>query len=1103
MDFLGQEKYCQKAFREAAGLGTNLLKAANGWEEACRALRRCWIERQGDHFQQLHSTFFEGLVDEDLLARARSNALQGVSAQSENQGQERVRCTPHPSLRDHMDEAASQLWKDASKGRALICFDEGNELLQGVVSVPMARVPKMLPDRTISEKGRIIWDATPVNVTCHKSRHPPALQPKHAEVARTIVWWQQRYPGVPILLSKKDVSDAFKWIPIASKDSRLFAADLPGAPFGSDRPITIVYNSLTFGWCGAPGEYMLFAWVAKQALHSHRPQRPEWHGATPFQSFVLMDDTVLIEPLLGVRPWIASATAEECTRNTLGPATLNEEKDLIEGKFEVEKLIWGLNYNTAAGTRSLPPVKLEKASHLLHLQEFDHGNRLIPLKLMQELRGNQQFWLAVMPSLGPLLQATNDLLGPPDSNGYVVARGEPYEQDRVWHRFWEAVKLQRLLVDHRAVWEVRFTHPLLESLSLEEVMSIPNQKERIVWASGDATLDRVAGIDWDAGKAFSCEVEPLKGALTEFIRDASGEQGQPAAEEGSGFIISVTEMLAVVVLSSLRAASWKGRLVLYVGDNHNVIRWLAKRQAKHSVVTYLLQILAGLEASNSFRLHGAFVRTYHNVTADALTREDAEEVMRKKGLTMMPDAEKSLRVQLDRGWQRRALIWAGQDDADARQALRLSERRNNNCAVLPNPSSCNLLGFRVLDMSEGMARYAQEGMLLGGQVIEGLEELDSNSTLPLGYFQTLESITQESIRSLSRGVARARPKVVWVDVRTEESGKRVAKALKALGLDVRTLQVSGRTLGDQSWWKRWVIIGSCEQITELPCIDASLEPSTPIPKFFPEWYVSPADEELVEGVVQLEPTMPFLGALTPKPCGTFVTVPPKNERKILWGPKRPLPGFHPGSWDPNHKEPLLLYSGEKQGPKVKVISPEEVCFLLNGRFGPKDTGESSSLAAVSLVAAPRKLALLGLTWFGSEVPDPSRWEDPNDPETGTEARFAPGSPNWEKTVVPPPLGGAHRRSSQEVASTEAGTNTRRDESRRKTGSKYSGGSSVQSPVQVAEARGGHPKLPDLTRGMGPVARSPGTPPVPQSLRRHARVGGHPQLQRPFCGEARC
>ena len=137
-------------------------------------------------------------------------------------------------------------------------------------------------------------------------------------------------------------------------------------------------------------------------------------------------------------------------------------------------------------------------------------------------------------------------------------RGEPFEQERAWRRFWEAIELQRLLVDNRDVWETRFTHPLLESLTVEEVLSLPGQRDQVVWTSGDATLDKVAGIDWSEMKAFACDVEPLRTALEKFIKEASGSAGDPDEQEGSGFIISITEMLAVVTLASLRARDWGG-----------------------------------------------------------------------------------------------------------------------------------------------------------------------------------------------------------------------------------------------------------------------------------------------------------------------------------------------------------------------------------------------------------------------------------------------------------------------------------------------------------------------------------------------------------------
>ena len=44
-----------------------------------------------------------------------------------------------------------------------------------------------------------------------------------------------------------------------------------------------------------------------------------------------MDDTVLIEPDLGLRPWLSVKAAELCTTAALGPHAINAVKDKIEG----------------------------------------------------------------------------------------------------------------------------------------------------------------------------------------------------------------------------------------------------------------------------------------------------------------------------------------------------------------------------------------------------------------------------------------------------------------------------------------------------------------------------------------------------------------------------------------------------------------------------------------------------------------------------------------------------------------------------------------------------------------------------------------------------
>ena len=105
-----------------------------------------------------------------------------------------------------------------------------------------------------------------------------------------------------------------------------------------------MHNSLTVGWTGAPGEYMMFAWVAKLAHAAHAPQDGLWNDSVGFKSLVLMDDSILIEPDIGVRPWLSVQTCETCTKKALGPGTINEVKDEVEGALEATKLIWGLMY---------------------------------------------------------------------------------------------------------------------------------------------------------------------------------------------------------------------------------------------------------------------------------------------------------------------------------------------------------------------------------------------------------------------------------------------------------------------------------------------------------------------------------------------------------------------------------------------------------------------------------------------------------------------------------------------------------------------------------------------------------------------------------------
>ena len=966
LEYVSGHEYTKENFGQAALLGSTFLEAAGGWEEANRVLRRLSIERFGDHFQLLHEGFFDGLVHPALLEKAKENALWGIRACSTCQEQSRVRSNPHPSLKEYLEEAAAQLWKDARRGRALIVEDRGGQSLEGVISVPMARVPKMLPNRTLSTKGRVIWDATAVNRTCDKSNHPPALQPRHSEMARTILWWKYRFPFAKILLAKKDISDAFKWVPIRSEDTRLFAADLPGSHFGVGKTVTILYNALTFGWTGAPGEFMLYAWLAKLGHMSYYPERADWNDQVTFRSLVLMDDTVLVEPDIGIRPWLSVKASEVCTKAALGPDTINPEKDQVEGALEEKKLIWGLTYDTRRGTRQLPAAKLEKASYLLHLPEFDHGNKKVPLRLVQELRGNQQFWLTILPTMANFLQASNDLLGPADSDGFAVPRGNAARQQSTWSRFWEAIELQRLLVDNREVWESRFTHPMVESLSVPEVMALDRHNVR--WASGDATLEKIAAVDWGAKKAYAIDAQDIESQLRSFMREAAGCSEAPSDHsecEDSGFIISIMELLAVVTLAALQAPHWEGKLVLYGGDNKNVISWLDRRHARHPVAMFLLQVLAALEATHAFRVHGAFIRTYHNKTADALTREDAAEVFQANDLTPLEDAKQALFVFLERGWTRRALVWAGQADADRGQALRLSQRRSDAPTPLEGLEVVEpLLRLTVLDLSQGAPRYASEGLLRGARCFDRRSWGDIPLRSPSLLCYTLPLGGKEALYVLGRGVLHARPTYVWVDTQKAEESKRVREWLRKQGYEVEVMQISGRTLKDSVWWRRWTVMASMEGPVTQPCIDASEEPVTEVPRRYEAYWFDDGNEAGKRpGVLQLDPATPYLGATTPKPAGVFKPE-GTDQRLLVWNAEKPLPSLHMGSWDGAHPSNLLLEAKSKAGPVARPLTPQEAVLLLDGKPGPAEEEEAKEAAARALAAAPRSLARLAMTWVG-------------------------------------------------------------------------------------------------------------------------------------------
>ena len=128
-----------------------------------------------------------------------------------------------------------------------------------------------------------------------------------------------------------------------------------------------------------------------------------------------MDDGVLVEPLIGARPWANAQCLEDSIHLCWGPNAINEEKKAEEGTWAAEQLVWGLYMDFEApplGQIRLPEPKRVKGQYLLALPELQPGRREVPLRTAREVVGAAGHWCCAQPALlpemgGPLQDAGN------------------------------------------------------------------------------------------------------------------------------------------------------------------------------------------------------------------------------------------------------------------------------------------------------------------------------------------------------------------------------------------------------------------------------------------------------------------------------------------------------------------------------------------------------------------------------------------------------------------------------------------------------------------------------------------------------------------------
>ena len=147
---------------------------------------------------------------------------------------------------------------------------------------------------------------------------------------------------------------------------------------------------------------MVIAWAVKWAHASYRPPCPEWNDTVAFASKWLMDDVVVLEPSVGLRPWLSMDVLKHCMLCVWGPDTINEDKKREEGSFAPAQLLWGLWMDFQRGRVSLPDQKCTKGQVLLAQAPLAPGCREVPLRVAQEVAGFVEFCVNAQAAFRPV-----------------------------------------------------------------------------------------------------------------------------------------------------------------------------------------------------------------------------------------------------------------------------------------------------------------------------------------------------------------------------------------------------------------------------------------------------------------------------------------------------------------------------------------------------------------------------------------------------------------------------------------------------------------------------------------------------------------------------
>lgn len=244
--------------------------------------------------------------------------------------------------------------KDVSKGRAMVFSQESNLVLdqhKACVRSPLGAVDKKDDEGVVTGKRQTI-NMRYVNEELKRQQ---------------VVAWSKLgrwMPGIPNVLGKCDLSDAFKFgTHMAIPDVMSQACVMPTE--GVEEELegltpTFIATTLVFGYTGSPASFGVLAHSLVGMLNNSRPAEPRLNGSMNFSGLPFVDDLAQLMCRLGSRPALSLEVYHYLVEQVAGPGAVNQVKDAQFGLPMETMDVWGHVMNLKENTLGVREAKLVK-----------------------------------------------------------------------------------------------------------------------------------------------------------------------------------------------------------------------------------------------------------------------------------------------------------------------------------------------------------------------------------------------------------------------------------------------------------------------------------------------------------------------------------------------------------------------------------------------------------------------------------------------------------------------------------------------------------------------------------------------------------------------